>query len=148
MRVGSHKIKSQEEIMSQENINVAQRAYNSFKSGDIESLLDLMSDDVTWQLPDIEGVPFAGKRAGREAVARFFASVNESQEVLEFSPKEFVAQGDKVVALGHCHWRVRSTGREFASDFAHDFTVRDGRIVAFHEYLDTAVAAYQKAQTA
>jgi ketosteroid isomerase-like protein len=42
------------------------------------------------------------------------------------------------VALGHYAWQSKSTGREWESDFVHVFTVRDGRITRFQEYMNTA----------
>ena len=69
---------------------------------------------------------------------------------LDIAPREFVAQGDKVVSLGHYRWRVKSTGQEYSSDFAHVFTVSDGKITGFQEYTDTASAAraYQRSAAA
>ena len=136
--------------MSEQNKAIVEQAYNNFKTGNIEALLDLMSDDITWTLPEMEGVPFAGKRTGRAAVAEFFASVNDSQEVLNFGPRELIAEGDKVVALGSYLWRVRANNREFGGDWAHVWTIRDGKAVEFQEYMDTAagVSAYQKAMSA
>lgn len=137
-------------MSEQDNIRLAEQAYEKFTSGDIEALIGLMSDDINWQLPEIEGVSFSGKRNGRDAVLEFFRQVGDQQEALQFEPREFVAQGDKVVSLGQYRWRVKATGREYAGDFAHVFTARDGKIVAFHEYTDTAAAAaaYQKAISA
>ena len=136
--------------MSEQNVAIVQQAYNNFKTGNIQGLLDLLSKDVTWQLPEVKGVPLAGKRTGSDEVGNFFATVARDQEVLEFEPLESVAQGDKVVSLGHYKWRVKETGREFESDFVHVFTIRGGKIVAFREHFDSAVvaAAYQKAMTA
>ena len=133
--------------MSEQNKQLVTQAYESFKSGDIAALLGLLSDDVAWQLPETENVPFAGKRSGREQVAQFFQSLGESQDVLQFEPQELIADGDKVVSLGQYKWRVKATGREYGSDWAHVFTVRDGKITGFQEYMDTAsaAAAYQKA---
>ena len=133
-----------------ENTALIEQAYNNFKNGNIEALLQQMSEDVTWQLPEVQGVPLAGKRNGREAVREFFAIVARDQDVLDFEPREAVAQGDKVISLGDYRWRVKETGREFASDFIHVFTVRKGKIVAFREHFDTAVvaAAYRKAMKA
>jgi ketosteroid isomerase-like protein len=137
-------------MSEQDNTAVAQQAYNNFNTGNIQALLDQMSDNVTWQLPEIEGVPLAGKRTGRNGVKDFFATLARDQEVLEFEPRESLAQGDKVVSLGHYKWRVKETGREYESDFVHVFTIRDGKIVAFREHFDTAVVAvaYQKAMSA
>lgn len=133
-----------------ENIEVVQKAYQSFKTGNIPALLNLLTDDVRWQLPEIENVPFGGLREGREQVAGFFATLGDSQESLSFEPREFVAQNDKVVALGRYTWRVKTSGREYGGDWAHVFTVRDGRISGFQEYTDTAAAttAHQKATAA
>ena len=137
-------------MSEQDNTAIVREAYNNFKKGDIAALLDLLPDNVTWQLPEIEGVPFAGKRTGRSSVAEFVQGVEANQETLQFEPREFIAQGDKVIALGHYRWRVKSTGREYASDFAHVFTLRDGKIVGFQEYTDTASAAraYQRSAAA
>ena len=134
----------------QENAKTVQEAYNNFNTGNIQALLDQMSDKVTWELPEIEGVALAGKRTGREGVKEFFETLARDQDVLEFEPLESLAQGDKVVSLGHYKWRVKDTGREYASDFVHVFTLSDGKITGFREHFDTAVvaAAYRKAMKA
>ena len=137
-------------MSEQENIVVVQQAYNNFKTGNIRALVDQMTDDVVWQLPEIKNVAIAGTRRGREGVTDFFATVARDQEVLEFEPRKFVAQHDTVVSLGYYQWHVKETGRDFASDFVHIFTIRDGRIAGFREHFDSAVvaAAYQKAMSA
>ncbi|HEX8773906.1 MAG TPA: nuclear transport factor 2 family protein [Pyrinomonadaceae bacterium] len=133
--------------MSEQNKQLVRQAYDRFQSADIGALLGLLSDEVEWQLPDTENVPFSGKRSGREAVGQFFQSLAESQDVLQFEPREFIAEGDKVVSLGQYRWRVKATGREYGGDWVHVFTIRDGKIAGFQEYMDTAAAAsaYQKA---
>jgi ketosteroid isomerase-like protein len=128
-------------VSEQENAKVVEQVYGRFKSGDIQSLLNLLSDDVEWELPNIENVPFAGKRHGREQVGEFFKALADTQEVQHFEPKEFIAQGDKVVARGNYRWRVKSTGREFEADWTHVFTVRDGKVLKMYEYTDTAAVA-------
>ncbi|HEX8136800.1 MAG TPA: nuclear transport factor 2 family protein [Pyrinomonadaceae bacterium] len=136
--------------MSEQNKEIVKQAYENFKSGNIESLLGQLSDTVEWQLPDIENVPFAGRRSGRASVAQFFSMLAEDQDVLQFEPQELIAEGDKVVALGQYSWRVKSTGREYGSPWAHVFTIRDGKITGFHEYMDSGAAAtaHQKALSA
>ena len=136
--------------MSDQNRSIVEQAYNNFKSGDIEALLNLMSDDIAWTLPEMEGVPFAGARTGRVSVGEFFQSVGASQDVVTFEPRELIAEGDRVIALGSYSWRVKSNNREFTSDFAHAWTIRDGKAIAFQEYMDTAACrdAHQKAMSA
>jgi ketosteroid isomerase-like protein len=138
------------------NTKTVQQVYENFgaldsadgRRSDTQPLLSLYSDDVEWHVPEMEGVPFAGPRRGIAEVRDFFAAVTDGLDVLQFEPHEYIAQGDKVVALGRYSWRVKATGREFSSDFAHVCTLRDGKIVRFHEYMDTAaeVRAHKKSQ--
>lgn len=134
----------------QENTKIIQEAYRYFKSGNIEGVLGLMSGDVDWRLPKVENMPHSGTRKGLEQVTEFFSILADAQDAKVFEPNEFIAQGDRVAALGHYVWSVKSTNREYESDFVHVFTVRDGKITGFDEYFDTtlATAAYQKAQSA
>jgi ketosteroid isomerase-like protein len=136
--------------MSEQNKSIVSQAYNNFKTGNIEGLLNLFADDLTWTLPEMDGVPFAGTRAGRASVGEFFAAVGAAQDALQFEPRELIAEGDKVIALGSYTWRVKSNNREFTSDFAHAWTIRDGKATAFQEYMDTAACrdAHQKAMSA
>lgn len=124
-----------------ENRQFVEQAYANFKAGEIPTLLQSMSEDVTWQLPEVENVPFAGKRQGRGAVGEFFSTLATVQDLRSFEPSEFIAQGEKVVVLGHYVWQVKANGRTYESDFAHVLTIRAGQIVAFHEYTDSAAAA-------
>lgn len=136
-------------MSEQENIKLVQQAYDHFKAGNIQALLNLLSDDIKWQTPELEGVPYAGQRQGREGVAQFFTDLDETEEVQQFEAREFIAQGSKVVALGIYAGKVKSTGRRYQTEWAHVFTVRGGRIVEFQEYADTAAAkAYKKALSA
>lgn len=124
----------------EDNTNLVRQAYGNFQRGDIPGVLGLLSDDIEWITPETEELPFASAYHGVEEVGRFFSTLDDAQEVLQFEPTEFVAQNDKVVALGHYAWRVKATGRDFQSDFAHVFTMRDGKIARFQEYTDTAAA--------
>jgi len=136
--------------MSEQSKSIVNQAYSNFKTGDIEALLNLLSDDISWTLPEMEGVPFSGARTGRASVAEFFRSVGSTQDSLNFEPRELIAEGDRVIALGSYTWRVKATDREFTCDFAHAWTIRDGKATDFREYMDTAaaVAAHQKAESA
>jgi ketosteroid isomerase-like protein len=136
-RAGKEKL----DMSEQENTTLVQQAYGHFQSGEIPAVLDLLSEDVEWLSPELEGVPLARNWHGREQVGQFFQTLSDTQEARQFEPREFVAQGDKVVALGHYAWHVKSTGREWESDFAHVFTVHDGSVTKFQEYTNTAAYA-------
>jgi uncharacterized protein len=133
-RVGKEKVAMGE----QENTGLVQRTYDSFRNGDIPALLDSLSEDVQWVTAEIEGVPVGGTWRGREQVGEFFRILSDTQEARQLELRDYVAQDDRVVALGHYAWHVKATGKVWESDFAHVITVRDGKVTRFQEYTDTA----------
>ncbi len=124
----------------QRNTELVRQAYAAFARGDLERVLACLSAEVDWEIPEVPTLPFTGKRHGREQVQEYFRLNSELQAVRDFAPREFIAQGDKVVVLGHGAWTTRDTGRDFESDWVHVFTVQDGEVVAFREFLDAHVA--------
>ena len=132
------------------NTETVKKAYELFGAGDIDGLLSLNSDDISWTIPTIENVPFTGSRTGKPAVAEFFKLLADAEEFTHFAPTEFIADGDRVVALGSAKGRVKSTGNQFATDWVHIFTVKDGKITNFLEFFDSAAMtrAYQKTAAA
>jgi ketosteroid isomerase-like protein len=132
------------------NTDIVQSGYEKFGSGDIEGLLELFTDDILWQVPEVENAPFTGKRQGRDATAEFFRTLSENETFTRFEPLEFIAQNDKVVVLGELAATVTLTGRSYETPWVHIFTVRDGKISEFQEFFDTAEAtrAFQKTAAA
>jgi uncharacterized protein len=128
-----------------ENIKIVQDGYAAFSRGDIQGLLSLLADDIVWKA--VYGaapyVPTAGERRGKAAVADFFKQLTDNASFSRFEPKEFIATGDKVVALGH-YTATTPMKKSFDSDFVMVFTVRNGKITHFEEFCDSAAinAAY------
>lgn len=134
----------------QENLRLVQEIYESMRVGDTTALLNALADGARWQLPEMENVPFAGTWEGREGVEQFFGEVFSSQDVVAFEPEEFVAKGEKVIVLGNFTMRIKATQKDFSSAWAHVWTVIDGQVAHFYEYVDTAVVsrAYTAAKAA
>ena len=130
------------------NTQVVQNAYAAFARGDVQDILDSLTDDIDWKPVYGAGphVPMAGHRSGKDAVREFFKLVAEHMHFYTFEPREFIAQGEKVVTLGHYVGKSGTTGKPFASDFAMVFTLHHGKVVRFQEFTDSAQlnAAYQK----
>lgn len=125
----------------QANRRLVQQAYQSIKAGDVQLFLNSLADNVWWELPEMENVPFAGKWHGREQVEQFFSIVAQTQDVVEFEPEDFIEGGNKVVVLGRFLQRVKSTGKVSTSAWAHVWTVEDGKVTHFQEYVDTAAVS-------
>ncbi len=125
-------------MSDQTNLGVVQQIYAAVGSGDIPALLSLLTDDVEWTLQGPSLIPWAGTRRGREGVAEFFSLLGETLEFEQFEPREFVAQGDTVVVLGYERSLVKPTGRTFEQEWAHVYTLKDGKIAKARFIEDTA----------
>ena len=118
--------------------DVVQQAYAAFGQGDIPALLRFLTDDVEWTLQGPTVIPWAGTHHGHEGVTEFFSMLGETLELEQFEPREYVAQGDTVVVLGQERSLVKPTGRMFEQEWAHVYTLRDGKIATGLFIEDTA----------
>ena len=114
-----------------DNAQVVTQAYDAFRNGDIPSLLELLSDDVEWEVPRI--VPQGGSFSGRDGVGEFFAGLGAKWNELEVDIESLVSDGEHVVGLGTARGNLAGGGAGYG--FTHVFTVADGKIVRFREYV-------------
>lgn len=132
--------------MKNPNIALVQGLYAAFLEGRVDTIVSALAPDVDWQsVGRSQDYPTLGPRKGAGEVRDFFRQVAELEEFSEFSPREFYGEGDRVFVLGHYAGKVKKTGRGFASEWAHVFTIRGGKVTRFREHTDTAqlAAAYR-----
>jgi ketosteroid isomerase-like protein len=127
-------------VSTQENLQVVKDGYTAFSRGDISALLALMAEDVEWHIPGT-GLPLAGTYRGRDGVATFFQKLAADTEILDFQPREFVADGERVLVVGWERAKVKATNRIVELDWIMSFTVRNGKVAKFREYTDTKALA-------
>jgi uncharacterized protein len=125
---------------TQENVQLVKEGYAAFSRGDIPGLLALLAEDVEWQIPGA-GLPTAGTYRGHEGVANFFQKLSQAADILDFQPREFVAEGDRVVVFGWERTKVKATNRTVELDWIMAFTIRSGKVAKFREYTDTKALA-------
>ena len=125
-------------MSEQENLDVVRKGYEAFGRGDVPGLLSLLDTHVSWVTPGPADLPVAGTRRGQQAVQEFFQTLSTIVDVVRFEPKEFLAQGERVVVIGDDTSRVKTTGRTIEYRWAHVFTVRNGKVVAFEEFGDVS----------
>ena len=121
------------------NADVIRGLYAAFARGDVPAVLGAMAPDIAWT--EAAGFPYGGTYVGPDAVlAGEVARIGAEWDGYTAVPHTFVAEGDRVVALGDYGGTYRATGRRFDAPYAHAWTLRDGLIVRFVQYTDTALA--------
>ena len=125
--------------MSKANLDVVQGVYVSFGAGDVPAILATLTEDVRWEVVGPAGTyPLFGERSGVAGALEFFQLVGEHEDFTEFTPLQFLTDGDKVVVLGRAAYTLKKTGRSVATDWVHVFTLRGGKVSGFQEIADSA----------
>jgi ketosteroid isomerase-like protein len=123
----------------EKNIQTVKDFFATIGRGDREALLALVADDIEWIIPG-EGWPLAGTHRGHAGLVNLLETASRSIET-STEPREFVAQGDRVLVVGVARGKIRATNNTFEDDWIFAITVRDGRLTNIREYLDTQALA-------
>ena len=121
------------------NIQTVKDFFAAIGRGDREALLALVADDIEWIIPG-EDWPLAGTRHGHAGLADLLEAASRSIET-STEPREFVAQGDRVLVVGFARGRIKATNKTFEDHWIFAITVRDGRLTNIREYVDTQAMA-------
>lgn len=126
-----------------ENVAKLKAAYHQWhtsKGGSTDAWLDLMADNVSIRslANGGPGAEFSQEIRAKADVKRYFEGLLAAWEMIHYTTGEFIADSDWVAMRGSTAWRNRATGRVVETPKADFWKFRDGKIVEFHEYYDTA----------
>jgi ketosteroid isomerase-like protein len=120
---------------------VIERYVAAVEQRDMETVRELFAEGATWWLGG--ELPLSGTWRGRDAIlGDFLGSIPRlyDPDSISIEVTSLIADGD-VVALEWTSRAVTAAGEDYENRCAGVFTVRDGRIVAVREYMDTQYAA-------
>ena len=116
---------------------IVQALYEAFGAGDVPAILDLLADDVIFDLPRLEGVPLQPRYVGKDGFMQFLTDRGPSIQYDQFVPQEFIEHGNVVVVLGETQGIVLTTGKRFRHQWAQVYRLREGKIIGIQEFVDT-----------
>jgi len=111
------------------------------ESGDAAVIEDSFAADATWTLAG--ELPISGTWVGRDAIMKEFlptAMSNYEPGSVRLEITGMIAEGDNVALQWTSRARTLS-GNDYENHRIGVFTVRDGKICAVHEYMDTQYAS-------
>jgi ketosteroid isomerase-like protein len=125
--------------MSQDNVAVVRRIYEAFAKGDVPTVLSLFDPKIEWWEAEnfiyADGNPYIGPEAVLTGV---FMKLGEEWEGFGVSPEGLLDAGDTVVSHGYYIGTYKRNGEKVRAQFAHFFSLRDGKVARFQQYADTA----------
>jgi len=126
-------------MSTEKNIQTVKDFFAAIARGDKEGLLALVAEDIAWIVPG-EDWPLAGTHRGHAGLADLLETASKSIET-STDPREFIAQGDRVLVVGFARGKIKATNKTFEDDWVFAITVRDGRLTNIREYVDTQALA-------
>lgn len=122
---------------TQANKATCARLFERFSAGDVPGVLALMADDASWWLPGKPGqLPVVGTRSKAQIARLFQAMESQLEGPLAMTVKSAIAQGDEVAMEVESLGRLKN-GRTYNQEYHFRIVLRDGKISAVREYLDT-----------
>jgi ketosteroid isomerase-like protein len=123
--------------MSEENVSLVRGLYDAFNRRDFDAVLSVFAENIDWY--EAEGMPFGGGyQRGPQAVAEnVLGPMTTVIDNLRITMDEVYAGGDEVVTITSGTGTAHESGKELRVQVAHAWTVRDGKIVRFRQFIDT-----------
>jgi uncharacterized protein len=99
----------------------------------------MSAEYIEWIIPG-EDWPLAGTRRGHAGLADLLETASKTMET-STEPREYVAQGDRVLVIGFATGKVKATNKTFEDHWVFAITVRNGKVTNIREYIDTQALA-------
>ncbi len=126
-----------------QNLAVVQGMYNSFANGDVSGVLESFTADIEWNeaenFPYADGNPYIGPDAVLKGV---FTRIGSEWEFWKLNDIQLnVMANNKILATGKYQAKNKKTKKEINAQFAHKWTLENGKAKKFQQYADTKQVA-------
>lgn len=119
--------------MTINNLDSVKSVYAAFGVGDIPKVLDMMHREICWT--ETAGYKYGGIYRSPEAfLQKVFAKIPDDFESFSIDVERLIDAGEVVVAQAH----YVGTGKSVRAAVVHVLEIKDGKIVRFDQYVDSA----------
>ena len=117
---------------------VIQALFAAYAARDVRAMMGCLDDSVRWT--EAEGFPYAGTHVGPKAVLdNVWMRMGTEWGDWEVRPDDtIIVEGERVARAGTYSGTYKATGKSFSARFAHIFEVRNGKIIRFEQFVDSA----------
>lgn len=125
--------------MAQDYTETVRAIYKAFATGDIPFVLGVFDPQIVWNEAEhfiyADGNPYVGPQAILNGV---FAHLGADWDNFSATSEELVGAGETVVSFGRYRATFKKNGAAVNAQFVHVFKFKDGKLVRFQQYTDTA----------
>lgn len=120
-------------------LETIQAVYAAFGRNDPSVLFGAMDPAINWYEAEgislADGNPYVGPQAVGEGV---FGPILAALDNFTVVPNTFIDGGEYIVAIGRYGGTVKNGDAMLDAPFCHVFRFRNGKIVTFHQFTDSA----------
>ncbi len=129
-----------EEARNTEILREAYRLWHETKGKSVDHWLSICADEIEFGSigQSVKETPYMTIYDDKKRLGEYFAGIARDWEMVEFRIEHYVAQADRIVALGRCSWRARKTGKVVWTPIATSIRMVKGKMIEYYEYFDTA----------
>lgn len=119
------------------NLEIVKSTYEGKTSEENgENLAKHVDDAISWT--EAKGFPYAGTYIGLESITKnVFSRLGSEWIDYKFTPEDYVASEDKVVAYGTYTGTYKITGKSFTARVARVWKLKDSKIISFEQFVDS-----------
>jgi len=100
------------------------------------NLAKYVGENISWT--EAKGFPYAGTYIGLKNITKnVFSRLGSEWIDYKFTPEDYVASDDKVVAYGTYKGTYKLTGKAFTARVAHVWKLKDEKIISFEQFVDS-----------
>ncbi len=124
--------------MSEELVQLVEKGYDAWNSGDRDWVLEHMSPDVEWITPSDD--PDHGTYRGHQGLEQYWAQWRAAVGQLNFKIEEMIDAGQSVVIVARRQGRGEHSGLEISDRVIQVFDFEGTMCTRVREYYDRAAA--------
>ena len=121
------------------NLDIIKSTYEGKTSEENgRNLAKYVAEDISWT--EAKGFPFAGTYIGLEEITRnVFSRLGSEWIDYKFTPEDYIAEGDNVVAYGTYSGVYKKTDKAIKARVAHLWKFKNGKIISFEQFVDSQI---------
>ncbi len=125
------------------NITVVDNMYKAFAAGDIPTVLAGMDPKIVWNEAESNSLADGNPYIGPDAVLNgVFKRLGEEHEYFRLEDIQLHGMdNNQVLATLRYDAKVKKTGKTYNAQAEHLWTLKNGKVVAFQQFLDTEKVA-------
>ena len=121
------------------NLTIIQKLYDDFAKGDVPAVLGALDANVVWNEAEgnalADGNPYIGPDAVLKGVFERVIGAHEYFNLADIQLHEM--SNNQVLATMRYKAKVKKNGAMIDAQAAHYWTLKDGKVTAFQQYVDT-----------